>query len=54
MFAAMGSTRMMCTDMTIEDAMLPTLGQVVDFKVEGDNLYFLDVNGATVMSLLKR
>ena len=54
MFAAMGSTRMMCTDMTIEDAMLPALGQVIDFKVEGDNLYFLDVNGATVMSLLKR
>ena len=54
MFAAMGSTRMMCTDMTIEDAMLPALGQVVDFKVEGDNLYLLDAAGATVMALLKR
>lgn len=54
MFAAMGSTRMMCADMTIEDAMLPALGQVVDFKVEGSNLYLLDAAGATVMSLVKR
>ena len=54
MFAAMGSTRMMCADMTVEDAMLPALGQVVDFKVEGDNLYFLNANGDAVMSLAKR
>ena len=54
MFAALGSTRMMCADMTIEDAMLPALGQVVDFKVEGNNLYLLDAAGATVMSLVKR
>lgn len=54
MFAAMGSTRMMCPDMTIEDAMLPALGQVVNFKVEGDNLYLLDTAGATIMSLVKR
>ena len=53
-FAAMGSTRMMCADMTVEDAMLPTLGQVVDFKVEGDNLYLLDAEGATIISLAKR
>ena len=54
MFAAMGSTRMICADMAIEDAMLPALGQVVDFKVEGNNLYLLDAAGATVMSLVKR
>lgn len=54
MFAAMGSTRMMCADMTVEDAMLPALGQVVDFKVEGDNLYLLDAEGATIISLAKR
>lgn len=53
-FAAMGSTRMMCADMTVEDAMLPALGQVVDFKVEGDNLYLLDAEGATIISLAKR
>lgn len=54
MFAALGSTRMMCADMTIEDVMLPALGQVVDFNVEGDNLYFLGVDGATLLSLQKR
>ena len=54
LFAALGSTRKMCEDMTIEDAMLPALGQVVDFKVEGDNLYFLNAEGATVISLAKR
>ena len=53
-FGAMGSTRMMCPDMTIEDAMLPALGVVVDFKVEGENLYLLDVTGNTVMTLKKR
>ena len=53
-FAAMGSTRMMCVDMTVEDALLPALGQVVDFKVEGDNLYFLNAAGTTVVSLEKR
>lgn len=53
-FAAMGSTRMMCADMTVEDAMLPALGQVVDFKVECDNLYLLDAEGATIISLAKR
>lgn len=54
MFAAMGSTRMMCTDMTVEDALLPALGQVVDFKVEGNNLYLLNAEGNTVVSLVKR
>ena len=54
MFGAMGSTRMMCADMTVEDAMLPALGQVVDFKVEGDNLYLLGADGATLLSLQRR
>ena len=54
MFAAMGSTRMLCADMTIEDALLPALGQVVDFKVDGDKLYFLDAAGVAVVSLEKR
>lgn len=54
MFGAMGSTRMMCADMTIEDAMLPAMGQVVDFKVDGNNLYLLDTAGSTVISLEKR
>ncbi len=54
MFAAMGSTRMMCADMAVEDAMLPALGRVVDFKVDGTSLCFLDVAGNTVMLLEKR
>ena len=54
MFAALGSTRMMCADMTVEDAMLPALGQVVDFNVEGDNLYLLGVDGVPLLSLQKR
>lgn len=54
MFAAMGSTRKMCADMTIEDALLPALGQVVDFKVDGDKLYLLDAAGVAVVSLEKR
>lgn len=54
MFAAMGSTRMMCADMTVEDAMLPALGLVVDFKVDGESLYLLDAAGNTVVSLEKR
>ena len=54
MFAAMGSTRMMCADMTVEDAMLPALGQVVDFKIEGNSLYLLDAEGNTEISLVKR
>ena len=54
MFATVGSTRMMCADMTVEDALLPALGQVVDFKVDGDNLYFLDAAGTIVISLAKR
>jgi heat shock protein HslJ len=54
MFSALGSTRMMCADMTVEDAMLPALGVTVDFKVDGTNLYLLDRAGNTVVSLEKR
>ena len=53
-FSAMGSTRMMCADMTVENAMLPALAKVVDFKVEGNSLNFLAVDGNTVVSLEKR
>ena len=54
MFAAMGSTRMLCPNMAVENALLPALGQVVDFKVDGNNLYFLDAAGVTVVLLEKR
>ena len=54
LFGALGSTRRMCADMTVEDVMLPALGEVVDFKVDGDHLYLLDATGQTVLSLQKR
>lgn len=54
LFAAIGSTRKMCVDMSVEDALLPALGQVVDFNVHGDNLYFLDAEGKVMVSLVKR
>ena len=44
----------MCADMTVEDALLPALEQVVDFNVDGDNLYFLDAEEKVVISLVKR
>lgn len=53
-FGAMGSTRMMCADMTVENAMLPALAKVVDFKIEGNGLNFLDADGNIVVSLEKR
>ena len=54
LFAAIGSTRKFCSDMTVENALLPALGQVVDFKVEGDTLFLLDAAGAVVVLLQKR
>lgn len=54
LFLAMGSTRMLCADMTVEDAMLPALASVVDFKFAGNNLYFLNADGSAVMTLVKR
>ena len=54
LFGTLGCTRKMCSNMTVEDAMLPALSTVVDFKVEGNKLYLLDATGNTVISLLKR
>ena len=54
LFGALGCTRRMCADMSVENAMLPALGKVVDFKIEGDDLYLLDAEGKTVMALQKR
>ena len=54
LFGALGCTRKMCSNMTVEDAMLPALSTVIDFKVEGNKLYLLDATGNTVISLLKR
>jgi hypothetical protein len=44
----------MCADMTVEDALLPALGQVVNFKVEGNQLQLIDGVGKVVVVLQKR
>lgn len=54
LFAAMGSTRRMCADMSVEDALLPALAQAVDFRIDGDSLYLLDAAGNTVAVLKRR
>lgn len=54
LFSTIGSTRKWCADMTIENAMIPALIDVVDFKVEGDTLCLLNAEGATMLTLVKR
>ena len=54
LFSAIGSTRMLCANMSIENAMLPALESVVNFKVEGNNLYLLNADGDIVLTLMKR
>ena len=39
MFAAMGSTRRMCADMSVEDALLPALGQACSTPSTQDTLF---------------
>ena len=53
-FGAIGCTRRMCADMTVENALLPAMAQIVDFKVNGNTLNLLDANGNIVISLVKR
>ena len=53
-FGTVGSTRKMCCDMTIEDAMLGTMALIVDFSREGNLLRLLDDKGVTLISLEKR
>ena len=53
-FGAIGSTRRMCADMTVENALLPAMAQVLDFKINGDSLSLLDSNNNIVISLVKR
>ena len=54
LFGALGSTRMWCADMTIENALLPALAHVVDFVVEDNHLYLLDASGLPIVALVKR
>ena len=54
LFSAIGSTRMLCANMTVENVMLPALASVVDFKVKGSDLYLFDADGDIVLTLVKR
>lgn len=54
MFGAMGCTRMICADMSVEDAMLPALAVVVDFELQGDTLSLMNAEKQCVMLLCKR
>lgn len=54
LFASLGCTQRMCADMSVEQALLPALGCVVDFKVEDDTLSLLDTEGNVMVSLSRR
>lgn len=51
----MGSTRMMCPDMTTEDAMLEAIGKVASYKIKADGtMTFDNTSGKTLIVLKKR
>ncbi len=54
-FGHMGSTRMMCAKMDVEQKVLEALNSVEKFKLVGDNkLELADKSGKTVMELKKK
>lgn len=53
-FSAMGSTRMMCPDMKIEDGLLNAFGRVKTYEVKKDVMKLKDANGKPVIELKKK
>ena len=57
-FGVLGSTRMMCKDMALEDKLLNALGKVDKFDIEkgrgGDQLLLLDESGKAVVTLSRK
>lgn len=55
-FSALGMTRMMCPDMTLEGKMTATLAKVRTYKMskKGQQLQLRDEAGQTVVTLVKR
>lgn len=54
-FSALGMTRMMCPDMTIEDMMTATFGDVKSYKIkDGKTLNLCDAESKTVMVLNRK
>lgn len=54
-FSALGSTRMMCPDMTVEDNMLRTLGKVTVYEINTDGtMTFGNASDRALIVLKKR
>lgn len=53
-FSRLGSTRMMCADMTSERMVMGMLGKAKGYKLDGSTLTLTDANGNTVAELQKR
>ncbi len=51
-FSGVGSTRMMCEDMTVEDNFLKLLNGTVDYALDVDTLQFKDAEGNAVASFV--
>lgn len=49
-----GSTKMMCPDMTTEDAILKAMAATTSYKVKGTTLLFLDSAGNTTIQMQKK
>lgn len=53
-FSGLGSTRMMCADMTSERMVMDMLGKAKGYKIDGSTLMLTDANGNAVAQLQKR
>lgn len=53
-FSALGCTKMMCPDMTTEDAVLKAIGQAKKYHVKDSKLTISDGNGQVLMTLEKK
>ena len=53
-FGSVGSTKRMCADMAVEDAILQAIGNVKEFKIEDNKLILKDEAGQEIMKLQKR
>lgn len=54
-FSALGMTRMMCADMTVEDMMTAAMAEIKTYKIkDGKTLNLCDAAGKTVMVLNRK
>ena len=52
--SAMGCTRMMCANMSVEDAMLTALSHARKYAVKGDTLTLKNASGKDIMMLMRK